>query len=531
MRLFTLLAYLAVLRANAAWNVFISWTKEDHEIFDLVSAIEAAEGQSGARTFGGMVRLTETDREGHNVLLMARRVSYGNYDGNSTSLSQEEHTAAAHKNPGVKHAHERFSRLGVVSKILRDPEGRKRYDFFYKNGVPRWRGTGYYYSRFRPGLGTVFIFLTIVTSGLQYVVHRMNYKRDLARIEEVTSQARSAAWGNRLTPVEGQRKVKVNLGGPPRLDEDGNLVPGRTVDMVVEGSNVYILEPDGTLLPVDSSNAVAPSIKRTWFVALLLKAYGKIVRRESAPDNASGEDGGDIDEKDDASGTTSDTPTSGTATPKDGANGAAKGGRVATTMAGGRRRKVPAMTQHYHPDLLAPFLALPQGDKIQAEYVWIDGDGGLRSKTTTVTKKVTSIDQLRVWDFDGSSTNQAPGADSDVYLRPAAIFKDPFRGGDNILVLAECYNNDGTPNRTNFRHHAKKVMDQAKDQEPWFGIEQEYTLFDMDGTPFGWPKGGFPGPQGPYYCGAGKFISAESRARIVPTLHSSSHRCRKGFCA
>ena len=27
-----------------------------------------------------------------------------------------------------------------------------RYDFFYKNGVPRWRGTGYYYSRFRPGL-------------------------------------------------------------------------------------------------------------------------------------------------------------------------------------------------------------------------------------------------------------------------------------------------------------------------------------------------------------------------------------------
>jgi curved DNA-binding protein CbpA len=57
------------------------------------------------------------------------------------------------KNPGVKAIHERFARLGVVSSILRKKESRQRYDFFYKNGVPKWRGTGYYYSRFRPGLG------------------------------------------------------------------------------------------------------------------------------------------------------------------------------------------------------------------------------------------------------------------------------------------------------------------------------------------------------------------------------------------
>jgi DnaJ homolog subfamily C member 1 len=57
------------------------------------------------------------------------------------------------KNPGVKGIHERFARLGVISNILRDGEKRKRYDFFYKNGVPKWRGTGYYYDRFRPGLG------------------------------------------------------------------------------------------------------------------------------------------------------------------------------------------------------------------------------------------------------------------------------------------------------------------------------------------------------------------------------------------
>ncbi|GAA96093.1 uncharacterized protein L969DRAFT_94323 [Mixia osmundae IAM 14324] len=156
-----------------------------------------------------------------------------------------------------------------------------------------------------------------------------------------------------------------------------------------------------------------------------------------------------------------------------------------------------------HPALSKKYMELPQGDKVQAEYVWIDGDGGLRCKTTTLDKKVKSLADLKEWNFDGSSTNQAAGHDSDIFLRPAAIYKDPFRGGDNILVLAETYNPDGSPNKTNFRYHCKKSMDACKDQDPWFGIEQEYTLFNNEGQPYGWPKGGFPGPQGPYYCGVG----------------------------
>merc|ERR1711950_111493 len=54
------------------------------------------------------------------------------------------------------------------------------------------------------------------------------------------------------------------------------------------------------------------------------------------------------------------------------------------------------------------------------------------------------------------------------------------------------------------REGAKALFDQKLDEKPWFGIEQEYTLFEKDGrTPLGWPQGGYPGPQGPYYCSAG----------------------------
>merc|ERR1712100_126287 len=61
---------------------------------------------------------------------------------------------------------------------------------------------------------------------------------------------------------------------------------------------------------------------------------------------------------------------------------------------------------------------------------------------------------------------------------------------------------------TNTRAAAKAIFDQKLDEKPWFGIEQEYTLYELDKkTPLGWPVGGFPGPQGPYYCSAGADVS------------------------
>ena len=97
-----------------------------------------------------------------------------------------------------------------------------------------------------------------------------------------------------------------------------------------------------------------------------------------------------------------------------------------------------------------------------------------------------------------------------------AMYPDPFRHpGANILVMCDCYEPprlDETgetkipmkPIPTNTRHDANLAMEKVKDQEPWFGIEQEYTLLNAASKwPLGWPKCGFPGPQGPYYCSAG----------------------------
>merc|ERR1711879_967762 len=82
------------------------------------------------------------------------------------------------------------------------------------------------------------------------------------------------------------------------------------------------------------------------------------------------------------------------------------------------------------------------------------------------------------------------------------MFKDPFRGGQHLLVLCDTYTPQGEPLPTNKRAAAKACFDAAPEQVPWFGIEQEYTLFKGQ-TPLGWPKDGYPGPQGPYYCSAG----------------------------
>jgi len=140
---------------------------------------------------------------------------------------------------------------------------------------------------------------------------------------------------------------------------------------------------------------------------------------------------------------------------------------------------------------------------VKLEYIWLDGykpTQSLRSKTKIVKSSDFdgTIGTLEMWSFDGSSTEQAPGGSSDCLLKPVYVVKDPQRN-NGFLVMCEVLNADGTPHVSNGR-----ATIEDDDNDFWFGFEQEYFLWDpTTNKPLGFPDGGYPGPQGPYYCSVG----------------------------
>lgn len=170
-----------------------------------------------------------------------------------------------------------------------------------------------------------------------------------------------------------------------------------------------------------------------------------------------------------------------------------------------------------------------------AEYIWIGSKGELRSKTRVIyreldefktnlnkewvfyapEKTLNDVKDFPIWSFDGSSTGQAEGTESEVILKPCAVFKDPFRGVSDRLILCDTYYPDEIrPNSSNKRVWAKGIFDRKLEEEPWFGLDQEYFIFDLptgsqSHRPVGFPDANIishklaTGSQGQYYCGTG----------------------------
>ena len=128
------------------------------------------------------------------------------------------------------------------------------------------------------------------------------------------------------------------------------------------------------------------------------------------------------------------------------------------------------------------------------EYIWLDGykpEQTLRSKV-----KVTDEDAPPDWAFDGSSTQQAEGGNSDCILKPTSEYVGPL--SSDKLVMCEVLSLDKTPHPSNTRRRCEGLVT----DEWWFGFEQEYFFTNDKGEPLGWEEG-TPRPQGDYYCGVG----------------------------
>ncbi len=148
--------------------------------------------------------------------------------------------------------------------------------------------------------------------------------------------------------------------------------------------------------------------------------------------------------------------------------------------------------------------------KFKLEYVWLDGytpEPNLRSKTKIVDAAPKSLDDLALWGFDGSSTQQAEGHSSDCVLKPVAFYPDSSRK-NGFLVMCEVLLPDLTPHPTNHRATV------AEDNDLWIGLEQEY-FFMENGRPLGFPDSGYPSPQGPYYTGIGYKYVGDIARQIV----------------
>lgn len=161
-----------------------------------------------------------------------------------------------------------------------------------------------------------------------------------------------------------------------------------------------------------------------------------------------------------------------------------------------------------------PSISQNKNKVTKLEYLWLDGakpSQKLRSKTKVVGRiepEDASLEIFEKWGYDGSSTNQAQGGDSDLEIQPVFFCSDPIRGEGNYLVLCEVNNPDGTPHATNHRAVLRNILDAGGSQlESWIGFEQEYTMFVKQGSPLGWPENGYPAPQGPFYCGVGADVA------------------------
>ncbi|KAI8140119.1 hypothetical protein BJV82DRAFT_623980 [Fennellomyces sp. T-0311] len=265
----TLSILLALLTISAP--AVRGWEQADFEIFDLVDELEKSEG---------------TDVNFYSWLNVSPSASSSDINRAYRKLSLKLHPDKNKKDVTAK---EKFARLGKIVAILRDSAKRERYDFFYKNGVPRWRGTGYYYSRFRPGLATVVVFLTVLSGAAQYMVGWINYYQERQKIAGFVADART-----NLT--QGVPKSQ----GAPTLGRSYVEVGGRPMRCEVKSDDYIIVYTSNDEEPVHLNTAwiQKPSItSNVFFISWPINTFYKLTGKQPPSPAAESPESSDRDDE------------------------------------------------------------------------------------------------------------------------------------------------------------------------------------------------------------------------------------------
>ncbi|KAL1642859.1 hypothetical protein SLS61_009488 [Didymella pomorum] len=188
-----------------------AWSKEDHEIFRLRDEVIKSEGANvtfydmlGVKPSANQDELTKAYRTRGRELHpdKARKIFIANYakkagkEGKTPGVKSSKGPSKKEIDAHMKKVTARYQKLSVVANILKGPE-RERYDHFLRNGFPAWKGSGYYYDRFRPGLGSVLLgVLVVIGGGVHYFALYMSWKQRRAFVERYIRHARKTAWGD-----------------------------------------------------------------------------------------------------------------------------------------------------------------------------------------------------------------------------------------------------------------------------------------------------------------------------------------------
>ncbi|CAG90883.1 DEHA2G19250p [Debaryomyces hansenii CBS767] len=214
MKYISLLSLILIFATAISLVEASNWSPEDYEIFSLNDKVQQDLGKGAS--FYSWLELPNgpksTLQEISKAYRKKSRILHPDKVSGSKSLK--------------KQAEERFQRLSLVGNILRDQSLRRRYDYFHSKGFPRWKGTGYYYSKFRPGIIMTVMILYIIVGGIHFVAMKISRKQDFKRLKDLKEETKKQAWGgSQIPPADGSSRKVFNdtTGKQFMITPDGNV--------------------------------------------------------------------------------------------------------------------------------------------------------------------------------------------------------------------------------------------------------------------------------------------------------------------